>query len=132
MGLFTGDVGVLASGHSYLRIVGPAYAGLGAGLVLFFAAQETGRVLQPLIAGFTRLIVAAAGGYLATRVYGLGLSALYAVMAAGLAGYGLVMILVTRRELGLIPSPENSGRRLRRTCSVPTRPFTVESKEQGA
>ena len=106
MGLFTVDVGVLGAGRSYLRIVGPAYAGLGAGLALFFAAQGTGRVLQPLVAGFTRLIVAAVGGYLATRVYRLGLSALFGVMAAGLAGYGLVMILVARRELGLVFSPE--------------------------
>ena len=86
MGLFTVDVGVLGAGRSYLRIVGPAYAGLGAGLALFFAAQGTGRVLQPLVAGFTRLIIVAAGGYIATRVYGLGLTALFGVMAAGLAG----------------------------------------------
>jgi putative MATE family efflux protein len=104
MGLFTGEPGVLAAGQAYLRIVGPAYIGFGGGLALFFAAQGTGRVLQPLAAGFTRLMVAALGGYLAIRVFGRGLDALFVIMAAGLLLYGLVMVVVARRELGLVSS----------------------------
>jgi Na+-driven multidrug efflux pump len=119
MGLFTDDMFVLAAGQSYLRIVGPAYAGLGAGLALFFAAQGTGRVLQPLAAGFTRLTVAAVGGYLATRVFGRGLAALYAVMAAGLVAYAIVMVFVARRELGLILDPRAPMGWMRRTRSNP-------------
>ena len=102
IGLFTDDSAILATGTSYLRIVGPAYFAFGGGLVLFFAAQGTGRVLPSLAAGFTRLVVAALGGYVATRRFGRGLESLYGVMAAGLVLYGLVMIYVTRKELGLV------------------------------
>jgi Na+-driven multidrug efflux pump len=102
MGLFTGDPGVLVAGESYLRTVGPAYIGFGGGLALYFAAQGTGRVLLSLVAGFTRLTVAAVGGYLAVRVFGRGLDELYTVMAVGLVLYGLVMVVVARRELGLV------------------------------
>jgi putative MATE family efflux protein len=105
IGLFTDDSAVLATGSSYLRIVGPAYFAFGGGLVLFFAAQGTGRVLPSLAAGFTRLTVAALGGYVATRHFGRGLETLYSVMSAGLLLYGLVMIYVTRNELGLTGPP---------------------------
>ena len=59
-------------------------------------------MLPPLAAGFTRLTVAAVGGYVATRVFGRGLPALDTVMAAGLVAYALVMVVVARRELGLV------------------------------
>jgi Na+-driven multidrug efflux pump len=131
MGLFTSDPGVLAAGQSYLRIVGPAYSGFGAGLALFFAAQGTGRVLQPLAAGFTRLTVAAAGGYLATRLLGLGLPALYAVMAAGLVAYAIVMVFVARREIGLILLPQARVRKLRRAQCNPAGFAKVEATTRG-
>ncbi|MDB5309593.1 MAG: family efflux transporter [Gemmataceae bacterium] len=120
MGLFTAEPGVLTTGRSYLRTVGPAYIGFGGGLALFFAAQGTGRVLQPLAAGFTRLTVAAAGGHLAVRVFGRGLDPLFVVMAAGLVVYGLVMVVVARRELGLssLSEPGDGNR----TASGPTGP----------
>lgn len=102
MGLFTSDQTVLAAGKSYLHIVGPAYFAFGGGLVCFFAAQGSGRVVQSLAAGFTRLLTAAIGGYIATRILGYGLDSLFAVMATGLLLYGAVMIFVTRRELGLV------------------------------
>ncbi|MGH7397211.1 MAG: MATE family efflux transporter, partial [Candidatus Rokuibacteriota bacterium] len=70
LGLFTTDPAVLAAGTRYLTIVGPFYGFFGAGLALYFASQGAGRLLWPLCAGFTRLIVAGAGGWLATR--GLG------------------------------------------------------------
>lgn len=108
MGLFTTDPDVLATGGAYLRTVGPAYIGFGSGLALFFAAQGTGRVTQALAAAFTRLIVAAVGGYLAVRVFGRGLDVLYGVMAAGLIGHGLVMVVVARYELGLLSRTERT------------------------
>ena len=125
MGLFSTDAAVLTPGISYLTTVGPAYTGLGAGLALFFAAQGTGRVLQPLVAGFTRLTIAAVGGYLATRVFGNGLNTLFAIMALGLALYGLVMVAVARRELGLYRQ-RSVGIRISgesRSATVQPRPF---------
>ena len=52
-------------GGAYLVRVGPAYAFLGLGLALYFAAQGRGRTAQPLLATLTRLLVAGALGGLA-------------------------------------------------------------------
>jgi Na+-driven multidrug efflux pump len=106
MRLFSNDPAILDIGSSYLRIVGPAYVGFGGGLVCFFAAQGSGRVVPSLAAGFTRLLVAAIGGYIATRVLGYGTEALFSLMAAGLLLYGTVMVYVVRRELGLVRSEQ--------------------------
>ena len=62
MGLFTSDPAVAGFGGAYLVRVGPAYAFLGLGLALYFAAQGRGRTAQPLLATLTRLLVAGALG----------------------------------------------------------------------
>jgi MATE family, multidrug efflux pump len=100
MGLFTSDPAVAGFGRSYLVQVGPAYAFLGLGLALYFAAQGRGRTTQPLLATLTRLLVAGALGVLALRVFGWGIESLFALMACGLVLYGMVMVGVMRRELG--------------------------------
>ena len=100
MGLFTSDPTVAGHGMAYLVRVGPAYAFLGLGLALYFAAQGRGRTTQPLLATFTRLLVAGALGGLALRVFGWGIDSLFALMACGLVFYGVVMVAVMRRELG--------------------------------
>jgi Na+-driven multidrug efflux pump len=99
MGLFTSDPAVAAFGRAYLVRVGPAYAFLGLGLALYFAAQGRGRTVQPLLATGTRLLVAGALGVLALRVFGWGIESLFALMACGLVLYGMVMVAVMRREL---------------------------------
>jgi Na+-driven multidrug efflux pump len=92
LGLFTGDPAVLAAGARYLSIVGPFYGFFGAGLALYFASQGAGRLLWPLVAGFARLAVAGAGGWLATAGLGGGLPGLYAAMAAALVVLGGVNV----------------------------------------
>jgi putative MATE family efflux protein len=99
MGLFTSDPAVAAFGGAYLVAVGPAYAFLGLGLALYFAAQGRGRTAQPLLATLTRLLVAGALGSLALGGFGWGLDSLFALMACGLVLYGVVMVAVMRREL---------------------------------
>jgi putative MATE family efflux protein len=99
MGLFTSDPAVAGLGGAYLVRVGPAYAFLGLGLSLYFAAQGRGRTAQPLLATLTRLLVAGALGVLALRVFGWGIESLFALMACGLVLYGIVMVAVMRREL---------------------------------
>jgi Na+-driven multidrug efflux pump len=99
MGLFTSDATVAGFGKSYLVRVAPTYAFLGMGLALYFAAQGRGRTAQPLLATLTRLLVAAALGVLALRVFGSGIDSLFALMACGLVVYGMVMVAVMRREL---------------------------------
>jgi putative MATE family efflux protein len=101
MGLFTSDPTVANFGRSYLVRVGPAYAFLGLGLALYFAAQGRGRTAQPLLATGTRLLIAGALGTLALYVFGWGIDSLFALMAYGLMFYGVVMVAVMRRELGL-------------------------------
>ncbi|MBV8236110.1 MAG: hypothetical protein JO075_10460 [Acidimicrobiia bacterium] len=100
MGLFTSDPAVAWYGGAYLIRVGPAYAFLGLGLALYFAAQGRGRTAQPLLATLTRLLVAGALGVLGLGVLGWGIESLFALMACGLVLYGLVMVAVMRRELG--------------------------------
>jgi Na+-driven multidrug efflux pump len=92
LGLFTADPAVLAAGTRYLTVVGPFYGFFGAGLALYFASQGAGRLLWPLVAGFARLAVAGAGGWLATRALGGGLPGLYAAMAAALVVLGGVNV----------------------------------------
>jgi putative MATE family efflux protein len=101
MGLFTSDAAVAGFGKSYLVAVGPAYAFLGMGQALSFAAQGRGRMVQPLLATLARLLVAGALGALALGALGWGIDALFGLMACGLASYGVVMLAVMRRELGL-------------------------------
>lgn len=103
MGLFSVDAEVVRVGASYLTRVGPAYAFLGLGLSLYFAAQGRGRVVKPLFATLTRLAVAGGLGAVALNAWGWGVESLFWLMAAGLAAYGAVMVAVMRRELGLVP-----------------------------
>jgi putative MATE family efflux protein len=101
MGLFTSDPVVSTVGASYLVRVGPAYTFLGLGLALYFAAQGRGRTTQPLLATLTRLLVAGVLGFVALGVFDWGLNALFILMAGGLVLYGLVMVAVMHREVGL-------------------------------
>jgi RND family efflux transporter MFP subunit/putative MATE family efflux protein len=101
MGLFTSDPAVAGFGEAYLVGVGPAYAFLGLGLALYFAAQGRGRTVQPLLATLIRLLVAGVLGALGLGVLGWGIDALFSLMACGLVLYGMVMVAVMCRELGL-------------------------------
>jgi putative MATE family efflux protein len=103
MGLFTSDAAVAGFGRSYLVRVGPAYAFLGLGLALNFAAQGRGRTVQPMLATLTRLLVAGVLGYLALGLLGGEIDSLFSLMACGLVAYGVVMVAIMRRELGLRP-----------------------------
>jgi putative MATE family efflux protein len=96
MGLFTTDPAVIAVGTSYLRVVGPAYGFFGVGLALYFASQGAGRLAWPLLAGFLRLVLAAAGGWLATRWLGGGPEALFVAIALALVAMGVMVALPIR------------------------------------
>jgi putative MATE family efflux protein len=99
LGLFTSDAAVIDVGQAYLHRVGPAYPFFGLGLALYFVAQGRGRVVQPLLAGTTRFLVAGVGGMIAMKSFGCELNDLFHLMAAGLALYGTIMAVVMRREL---------------------------------
>jgi Na+-driven multidrug efflux pump len=92
LGLFSAEPAVLAAGEGYLRIVGPAYSLFGLGLALYFASQGAGRLLWPLMAGFARLLVAAAGGWSAVHWLGGGLPALFAAIALAFAVFAAIQV----------------------------------------
>jgi Na+-driven multidrug efflux pump len=91
LGLFSSDAAVLATGTTYLRIVGPTYGFFGLGLALYFASQGAGRLLWPLLAGMLRLLVAAGGGWVAIYGFGGGLAALFIAIAAALILFGTMV-----------------------------------------
>jgi putative MATE family efflux protein len=92
--LFTRDPAVLASGESYLRLVAPFYGAVGLGFLLYFASQGAGRVVFPFFAGTVRLVVAAGVGWFVVGVVGVGLSTLFAVVAAASVLYGASMAVI--------------------------------------
>ena len=89
--LFSSDARVIAAGSTYLKIVGPAYGFFGLALALYFASQGAGRLFWPLTAGFLRLFVAIAGGWLALRLTG-SLWGLFAALALGLILQGVTVL----------------------------------------
>jgi putative MATE family efflux protein len=93
MGLFTTEPAVVETGTAYLRIVGPAYGFFGVGLALYFASQGAGRLAWPLLAGFVRLVLAATGGWLATRWLGGGPTAVFVAIAVALVVMGVMVAL---------------------------------------
>jgi len=96
LGLFTTDPQVYAAGATYLRIVGPTYGFFGLGLALYFASQGAGRLAWPLTAGFARLGVAAAGGWLGGYGLGWGLPGIFAAMAIALIVFGTTTAAAVR------------------------------------
>ena len=93
LGLFTADPAVLATGALYLRIVAPFYGLFGLGMLLYFSGQGAGRVVWPVLAGTTRLILAAGVGWLVVAGFGAGLGALFATVAAASITFGGITAL---------------------------------------
>src|SRR5436309_1137656 len=89
LSLFDSDPAMLDAGSRYLRAVGPFYGLFGLGLALTFASQGAGRLLWPLVANMTRLLIAAGGGWLALRWIG-DVSYVFVALSAALAAYGLL------------------------------------------
>jgi MATE family, multidrug efflux pump len=88
--LFDNDPAMIAAGSTYLRIVGPFYGFFGLGMALYFASQGAGALKWPLIAGFSRLVIAVGGGWLAMRLTG-SLALVFAALALGLVVLGLLI-----------------------------------------
>ena len=87
--LFGSDPAMLDAGTRYLRVVGPAYGLFGLGMALYFASQGAGRLLWPLLANMTRLLIAAIGGWLALRWTG-SLTGVFIALSVALATFGLI------------------------------------------
>lgn len=86
--LFTSDPATREASISYLRIVGPMFAFQGLGLSLYFASQGAGTVKWPVIATILRFILGIGGAFVCVRMFGLGLTSVYVMIAAGMVIYG--------------------------------------------
>lgn len=95
-GMFASSPGVLDAASSYLRIAGPAFAAYGFGLTLYFAAQGSGRVLGPVLAGTLRLVIVALGAWWFTATPAAPDWAIYAIIAGGMLAYGLATAYAIR------------------------------------
>ncbi|MEW6640393.1 MAG: MATE family efflux transporter [Pseudomonadota bacterium] len=95
VGLFSSDAAVAAAADTYLRLVGPAFAGFGLAHCLYYASQGSGRIVPMVLAQSFRLLVVVAGMIWITQA-GLSLPRLVALAAAGLLAYGLAAIVAMR------------------------------------
>jgi Na+-driven multidrug efflux pump len=89
LSLFGADPTMIEVGTRYLQIVGPFYGFFGTGLALYFASQGAGRLGWPVLAAALRVILAAAGGFLAIR-FGPGTAGLFWALGLALAVFGCV------------------------------------------
>lgn len=85
--LFSSSQPVLATTRSYLVIAGIGFPLMGFGLAMYFAAQGSGRMLGPVLAGTVRLAVIAGGGALVMSRGGT-IEQLFMVIAAAMVAYG--------------------------------------------
>jgi putative MATE family efflux protein len=92
---FSADPAVLEAGSAYLRIVGPFYPFMGAGIALYFASQGAARVAWPVLAGTARLAIVVVGGFGALAL-GAPLGALFAVIAFGIVVWGSATLAVVK------------------------------------
>lgn len=93
--LFSSDEAVLGHARQYLRVAGPAFPFFGLGLTLYFAAQGSGRVLGPVLAGTVRLaVVAAVGAWMAGG--GFGPPEYFGLVAAAMVVYGVATATAVR------------------------------------
>ena len=89
LGPFGDDPRMLATGETYLRVVGPVYGFFGLGLSLYFASQGAGRLLWPLLGSVVRVLIGIGGGWLALQLTG-SFDWLFAALALALFTFGLI------------------------------------------
>jgi putative MATE family efflux protein len=97
LSLFSSDAEVVHLGATYLRIVGPVYVGFGLGLGLFFVCQGYGRGFAAMTANAVRFLVSAGAGLTVVYWLGLGVTGLFAAIAAGFCVYAALTVLAVVR-----------------------------------
>ena len=119
LSLFGSDPAMIEAGTLYLRTVGPLYGFFGLGLVLYFASQGAGRLFWPVLGNLARLVVAAAGGWLAIR-WGTGLAQVFMAQGLALVVYGVVIAsdIAGGAWFGRVGWPCRTGTLLRRIRPV--------------
>jgi putative MATE family efflux protein len=95
LGLFSHDPRMLTGGEAYLRYAGPGYGFLGLGVALFFASQGAARLCWPVFAGFLRMAIAVAGGWIGWSVT-RDLRVVFAILCAAWVFYGSFLAIAIR------------------------------------
>ena len=92
---FTQDAAVIAAAAVYFHWVGPCYGLFGLGLCLYFSSLGAGKVGGVVLAGTLRLVLVAAGGAV-LAVAQAPVWTIFALVALGMAAYGLATVLAVR------------------------------------
>lgn len=93
--LYSHDEAVLQSARSYFLWAGPCYGLFGLGLSLYFSSLGAGKAVGPVLAGTLRLGVVAVGGLLLAWMHAPAW-AIFALVGAGMAVYGVSSVLIVR------------------------------------
>ncbi len=86
--LFGSDPKMIETGTLYLHVVAPFYGFFGGGLALYFASQGAGRMFWAMMVAILRVLIAAAGGWLAVTMLGGSLS-LFVALATAMIAFGV-------------------------------------------
>ena len=84
---FTTDPIAYETAKGYIQIMGPAYAFLGIGLVLYFASQGAGAMAWPIGAMVLRFFIAVGGAGALISYYDYGIEAVFITAAISLVLY---------------------------------------------
>ena len=87
---FTTDPEVVAIATRALSYIGPAMAGFGLGMAVYFASMGASRMRWPVTAGVTRIAIAVGGGWLLADQFGWGLDGQFLAVALGITAFGLI------------------------------------------
>jgi putative MATE family efflux protein len=96
IGMFSAEPYILATGGTYLRIVGPLYGFVGLGMMLYFASQGAKSVGLPVLAGTARLFITVIGGWAVLNIWSGTLTALFSVVALTSAMFGILVAISVR------------------------------------
>lgn len=88
--LFTTDAAVAAIAAQALGWTGPAFAGFGLGMAMYFASMGAGRMRWPVAAALARFGLAVGGGWWLANGLGLGIEGHFIGVALGISAYGLI------------------------------------------
>lgn len=94
--LFASDAEVAAIAARALALIGPAFAGFGLGMAMYFAAMGASRMGWPVAAGISRLLIAFGGGWLLGDALGLGMDGQFLAVALGITAYGVLAAVAVR------------------------------------
>ena len=96
-GFFASDAEVQGIAALALGYIGPAFAGFGLGMAMYFAAMGAGRMRYPVAAGLARLGIAVLGGGFLANTLGWGLAGHFMGVALGISAYGFIASVAVRR-----------------------------------